>query len=138
MKLCMYKFIRPVVRSSFRLSNKLSVRCSSQYYKVDDNIFSLNNQQTQVSRFVTELDRSTKVINILENITQVWSTCGYLWKYRPTIEHKSIYSLPQRFRNLYVLHLNTYKAQYLRSVISNNNQLYICTNINKEKISCFK
>ncbi|XP_031841244.1 isovaleryl-CoA dehydrogenase, mitochondrial [Nomia melanderi] len=48
MELCMYKFTRSVLRSSSGLINKFSVRCSSQYYKVDDNIFSLNDQQKQL------------------------------------------------------------------------------------------
>ncbi|XP_076662269.1 isovaleryl-CoA dehydrogenase, mitochondrial [Halictus rubicundus] len=52
MKLCTQKFSGPLFRSLFKSSNKFNVRCSSQYYKIDENIFGLNDEQKQLRNLV--------------------------------------------------------------------------------------
>lgn len=60
-------FIRNCARALFcnysRSSNKLNVRYASKYYKIDDNISGLNDEQKQVRKFKS-LDYRTNIIKI--------------------------------------------------------------------------
>ncbi|XP_033325737.2 isovaleryl-CoA dehydrogenase, mitochondrial [Megalopta genalis] len=52
MKLCAQKCSGLFFRNFLGLSNKFNVRCSSQYYKIDENIFGLNDEQKQLRQLV--------------------------------------------------------------------------------------
>ncbi|XP_043254387.1 isovaleryl-CoA dehydrogenase, mitochondrial [Colletes gigas] len=46
------KYTRSLLRNFSKFNNKFSVRCSSQYYKIDENIFGLNDDQKQLRSLV--------------------------------------------------------------------------------------
>ena len=50
MEFCTNKFTRFFSWKLLKPNNKFNVRYSSKYYKIDDNIFGLNEQQKEVSK----------------------------------------------------------------------------------------
>lgn len=78
MKFFINKFTKSLL-TKISISNKIfNIRYFSQYYKIDDNIFGLNEQQKEVSKVIIELNRiyfswfiitlNFIFINILNNI----------------------------------------------------------------------
>lgn len=78
MKFFINKFTKSFL-TKISISNKIfNIRYFSQYYKIDDNIFGLNEQQKEVSKVIIELNRiyfswfiitlNFIFINILNNI----------------------------------------------------------------------
>lgn len=78
MKFFIDKFTKSLL-TKISISNKIfNIRYFSQYYKIDDNIFGLNEQQKEVSKVIIELNRiyfswfiitlNFIFINILNNI----------------------------------------------------------------------
>lgn len=57
MKFFINKFTKSLL-TKISISNKIfNIRYFSQYYKIDDNIFGLNEQQKEVSKVIIELNR---------------------------------------------------------------------------------
>lgn len=57
MKFFIDKFTKSLL-TKISISNKIfNIRYFSQYYKIDDNIFGLNEQQKEVSKVIIELNR---------------------------------------------------------------------------------
>lgn len=57
MKFFINKFTKSFL-TKIPISNKIfNIRYFSQYYKIDDNIFGLNEQQKEVSKIIMELNR---------------------------------------------------------------------------------
>ncbi|XP_078040423.1 isovaleryl-CoA dehydrogenase, mitochondrial isoform X2 [Augochlora pura] len=86
MKLCTQTFSGLLFRNFFGSSNKFNVRCSSQYYKIDENIFGLNDEQKQLRQLVfnfvqkelapkaAEIDKQ----NNFHNLRSFWKKLGDL------------------------------------------------------------
>ncbi|XP_076247204.1 isovaleryl-CoA dehydrogenase, mitochondrial [Calliopsis andreniformis] len=80
------KFVRPLLRGFPKLTNKFSVRESSQYHKIDDHIFGLDHQQRELRKLVfnfvqTELAPKAADIdrkNNFDDLRLFWKKLGEL------------------------------------------------------------
>ncbi|XP_017789916.1 PREDICTED: LOW QUALITY PROTEIN: isovaleryl-CoA dehydrogenase, mitochondrial [Habropoda laboriosa] len=86
MKIYTHKFARSLLQNFSRLNNKFHVRYSSQYYKIDDNLFGLNEEQKELRQLVfnfaqkelapkaAEIDKK----NNFDELREFWKKLGQL------------------------------------------------------------
>ncbi|XP_076168217.1 isovaleryl-CoA dehydrogenase, mitochondrial [Ptiloglossa arizonensis] len=96
MEFCVRNFTKVLLQNFSRLNNKFSVRRSSQYYSIDENIFRLNDQQKQLRKLVfdfaqkelapkaAEIDRK----NNFDDLQLFWKKLGNLGLLGITVEPK--------------------------------------------------